>query len=259
MIRTLIIDDEPHAISYIESLVKQQCTGIEIVGNAKSVDEAVEKIDTLKPQLLLLDVIMPFKDGFKLLEYFPNPTFKVIFITAAHEKAVNAFEAQALSFVTKPIDHLKFERAIGLAKDAISKDEQIGELKYIIETLTGINRTLRIPHSGEEDSIILIDDLMYLKADGAWTHFYKHNDKKVICASKNMGRYEGFLKENDAFFRIHNSYLVNKKFITAFKHKGDGGLLTLKDNTELEVSRNRKKDFLTWLSHQKIDLAPTIN
>jgi two-component system LytT family response regulator len=106
-VSALIIDDEEHNRNVLHTLLEKYCPLIKIVGEAFDVDDAYEKINKLKPQLIFLDIKMPNKSGFDLLRLFDNINFEVVFVSAFNEYAITAFDFNALGYILKPIDYVK--------------------------------------------------------------------------------------------------------------------------------------------------------
>ncbi|HPF94201.1 MAG TPA: response regulator, partial [Tenuifilaceae bacterium] len=111
-IKTVIIDDHPHAIALLSDELKAVCVDIDVVGTANSPKEGYQLIKNSNPHLVFLDIDMPEMDGFSLLAHFPNPSFKVIFVTAFDNFAIKAFKADALDYLLKPVDRDELVRAI---------------------------------------------------------------------------------------------------------------------------------------------------
>ncbi|MCX6227528.1 MAG: response regulator, partial [Bacteroidia bacterium] len=111
-LRTLIIDDEPDAVSFIHSIIKEYCPALEVTGTAHDAMEGVALIREKQPDLVLLDVEMPHGSGFDLLAQFPDKTFDVIFITAFNHYAIKAIKFSAVDYILKPININEFIVAI---------------------------------------------------------------------------------------------------------------------------------------------------
>ena len=118
-IRVLIVDDEPLARERIRDLLATD-PQIDIVGECSNGSEAISSVRKLAPDLLLLDIEMPEKDGFAVLEAIPPDQMPaVIFVTAYDQYAVRAFEVYALDYLLKPFDRERFERALDRAKGQV--------------------------------------------------------------------------------------------------------------------------------------------
>jgi two-component system LytT family response regulator len=119
MITAIIVDDEKHNVVMLQSLLKENCPEINVVDFAYNVESAFEKINTIKPQLVFLDIKMPKKSGFDLLRLFPEINFEVIFVSAFNEYAITAFEFNALGYILKPIDYVALQKTVKNASSII--------------------------------------------------------------------------------------------------------------------------------------------
>ena len=111
-LRTIVVDDEPDARGFITSIATEYCPSVEIVGTAGDIREGVDRINSLKPDLVFLDVEMPHGTGFDLLTEFPDKDFDVIFITAFNHYAIQAIRFSAVDYILKPININEFIAAV---------------------------------------------------------------------------------------------------------------------------------------------------
>ena len=138
MINTIIVDDEEHVRGTLGKFLEKYCPEVKVTGEAGSVSEAKEVINRLNPDLILLDIQLGDGTGFDLLKKFESPSFKVIFITAHDEYAIQAFKVSAMDFLLKPINPLELKEAVSRAKQAVQKELKINLalLKLIWERIT---------------------------------------------------------------------------------------------------------------------------
>ena len=239
MIQAIIIDDEENNRLRLTMMIRDNFPNINIIGEADGVESGIELIRKLKPELVLLDIIMADGDAFDLLEKLDNIFFKIIFITAYEEYALKAFKFSALDYLLKPVlvQNLKvaFERA---------ENQMLTDLKLQLSTLqlnlqSPKNKTLVLRTS---DKIFLVDisEIIRCESDGNYTRFFTKEEKKYMV-SQPIKEYEDIL-EDHGFFRIHKSHIVNISSIDSFDKKN--GFITLKDETRLPVARRKKKEFL---------------
>lgn len=244
MIRAIIVDDEDYCREALARTLGELGT-IKVVASTGNVDEAEKLIRSLQPDLLFLDVQIPRRNGFDLLESLGKHNFDVIFTTAYEQYAMKAIKASALDYLMKPIGVEELEAAI--QKHLDKKNEDIGrQVEVLLNHYSGnSNRksTLALPTS-EGLEMISINDIIQLKAEGSYTRFHLA-DKRMMLVSKNIKEYEDVLAEHK-FMRIHHSHIVNllsiKKYI-----RGDGGSVTLFDNSIIDVSRQKKQDLIDAL------------
>ena len=173
MIRTLIVDDESLARERIASLLKKE-NDIEIVGECSDGEEALKVIDTLKPDLVFLDIQMPMMSGVEVIKNLSEHLPEVIFVTAYDEYAVKAFEMNALDYLLKPFDQERFSKTLARARQRIldSKTTEISEkLNNLILTFSQNKAgdkylTKFVIKSAGKISFINVDEINYIEADG---------------------------------------------------------------------------------------------
>lgn len=240
MIRVALIDDEKDSLNNLRYYLNELFIDIEVVGEAENVELGLQLIQKTKPELIFLDINMPDGTGFDLLEQLPNKDISVIFITAYDYHAVNAFRYSAIDFILKPIDpdHLAVALEKFRKKEDFSNLEQ--RLLNLIENKT-TPKKIALP-TFEGFKFVLTEDIYRCESDGGYTHFYLSTGEKILV-SRSIKEYDELLSGNH-FYRIHQSYLVNLKYVKEYK-KGEGGSVILEDQTELLVARRRKDGFLS--------------
>ena len=244
MLRVLIIDDEVKIRNMIAEIVKGYCNEAVVVGQAGSVKEGKEKIRSLNPDLVLLDIKMDDGTGFDLLEQVEETNFKVIFITAYQEYALKAIKFSALDYILKPVDPDELIQAVQSAGESIGDDLET-QLNHLKESLKNNSQTEKkiLLKTTENIHLIHVSDIIYCQADGGYTRFFTANDKKILV-SKPMAEYEELLHDY-GFFRVHKSFLVNLQKVQRFG-KEDGGYLVFDGDLKVPVA-SRKKDQLMEL------------
>lgn len=245
-IQVLIIDDELQSRLLIKKLLSLYFP-LAAIAEAQDVPSAALQISHLSPQLVFLDVEMPVKSGFDLLDEIKNINFEIIFTTAYSEFAVKAFRYSALDYLLKPIDTEEFKTAIEKAARSIVNKRSLTEER--VSFLKEIKANKKIPdrltiHTTEGFLFIHINDILYCHAAGNYTEFYLNNNQKIL-SSYTLGYYDELLSDHN-FFRPHRSYLINLSHIKIYK-RGDGGTIIMSDDEEIEVSRNQKETFLKLL------------
>lgn len=211
---------------------------IRILGEAGSVAEAHELIQQLTPEIVLLDINMPDGTGFDLLAKFEKIDFRLIFITAHEEYAINAFKFSAIDYILKPISAGSLLSAIDKAGNAIDKDQMALKLNVLLNNLEKLKKI--VLKTAESIHIINVDQIIRCEADVNYTHFYLDNAKHLIV-SKPLKDYAEVL-EQAGFFRTHQSHLVNLEHVVRYD-KTEGGHLVM-DNESIVPVSTRKKDEL---------------
>ncbi|RTL57465.1 MAG: response regulator transcription factor [Sphingobacteriales bacterium] len=243
--KVVIVDDEFQSRKLIGSLLSANFAGLQIVGEAENLQNAIKLISDLRPSLIFLDVQLGAENGFDLLDHEFGFHPDVIFITAHQEFAVKAFRYNAMDYLMKPLDRDEFRAAVKKAIDKTGASqanagERLETLKENLKLPDKIPDRIVIPTS-EGYLIVPFQEILYCQSNGNYTEFQLQNKKKII-SSHTMGYYEEILSEHN-FFRVHRSYIVNLAFVKMYK-KRDGGTLVVSDGMEIEVSRSYKEVFL---------------
>jgi two-component system LytT family response regulator len=242
--KTVIVDDEKHQQEKLIGMLSSNFPQIDIVAVCDGVDEGVERIINLKPQLIFLDVIMPPLTGFDLLERISERTFEVIFTTSFTEYALNAFRVAAVDYLLKPFDVDDLHNAINkleLKKNANST-ALIDMLLENVRTVSNDNIKIALP-TLLGFSIVKVDDIIYCAAENNYTTVYLADNSNVVV-SRSIKECEDMLREHK-FVRIHKSFLINLNAVVEYV-RGVGGQVKLKNGKVLEVSRQRKDEFLSF-------------
>lgn len=242
MIRSIIIEDEPHSQKTLHNFIKKYCAQVEVVSVASTIKMAVEQVHLLKPDLIFLDIDLPDGTGFELLEQIKQPWPGIIFVTAYNQYAVKAFQISAIDYLLKPVDPELLVKAIEKANH--SKDNPEQQAKKIAalheNRLSGRLSKMALP-TQNGIQLVKIDEVIRLEADGNYTTIFLKDQCKILV-SKKIKEFEALL-EDTHFFRIHQSHIVNLEVIDRYI-KGEGGTVILEDGSQLEVARRRKEEFL---------------
>lgn len=244
--KTLIVDDEKNARLALRGIIEENFSEISIVGESRDIPEAVKMIRKLQPELVFLDISMPGYSGLELFKFFDEEdiTFKVVFVTAYSEHAVTAFELSAVDYILKPIQISALERAI--KKVEKSQSERIKTLRSHFEDTNPQKLALQ---TGEGIIFIEFNDIVYLKADGSYTHFITDNHPK-ITVSKRLADFEK-LEKMGTFLRIHRSHIINYNRISKLI-KQDGGFVIMDNGDELSISVTYKTLLIEKFKNQKL-------
>lgn len=123
-LKSILVDDEPRGLSSMQKLLELNCPDVEIIATSSNADDAIEKIKSLKPNLVFLDISMPVKNGFDLLKELKDFHFEVIFVTAHNQFTIDAFHFSAIDYLLKPVDDDLLIDAVKRARKRI--DEKMG-------------------------------------------------------------------------------------------------------------------------------------
>lgn len=243
--RVFIVDDEETALDSFSTLISSFFEHVQILGSAQNVSDAFNLIKKLKPDLVFLDVEMGKESGFDLLELFDEVDFHVAFLTAHEEFALKAIKFSAIDYIVKPA-------SIAELKDLFKRVHKIGRNKSIKHMFSNFVTTDKSQHKialpvAEGVEFEKVDNILYIRADGSYTTFYMKNES-ALTVSKNLKFFESILTDY-RFFRIHNSTLINLKYIKKMG-KSAGGYVVMENNEEFSISKSRKEAFIRILNIQ---------
>lgn len=242
-IRTLLIDDERLARVELRKLLKEH-PSIEVVEEAANVMEALDKIDSLKPDLVFLDIQMPGKTGFDLLAELDRSP-QVIFTTAHHEYALKAFEVNALDYLMKPIDPMRLA-------DAVQKVQQLEAARMgpvegdgLLNGVLSENDQVFVK-DGDRCWFVKLNEIRFFESVGNYARVFFGANKPMIL--KSLNALEDRL-DPKLFFRTNRKHIVNLRMIEKIEPYFNGGLLLeLKGGDKIEVSRRQTLRFKEMMS-----------
>lgn len=242
MIKAIIIDDEPHCIDRVVTLLKPYSDSLVIIETYTTVNSAIHGIDKLQPDVIFLDIQIHDQTGFDILKFVKHHRFEVIFTTAFEAYAIQAFKFSAVDYLLKPIDEADFKQALDKLNLKIEAKDFSKKVAVLLDNISkkDIQKKITIPTM---DGLEFIDvsNIIRCEADVNYTTIFTKDLKKLVV-SKTLKSIEALLV-NCNFFRIHNSHLINLNYIKKYT-KGKGGFVTLIDNSSIEVSTRRKDEFL---------------
>lgn len=251
--KVLIIDNEKSIRETLKGAIKAFCPQVSAIEEAAGIKSGLQKIDTFKPDLLLLDVELDEGTGMDLLNQLPNKIdFNVVFVTAHSKYAIDAFKHHAIDFLLKPINPEELIKCIHKAEKNKLNENLLKQVHLLQDQFSSKLTTEKKITLREQNSIHIIKttDIIYCFSEGNYTTVYTINPTKKIVISKNMKYFEELLTDF-GFLRVHNSYIVNNEKIEKYD-KGDGGFVYVYGGIKIPVSQ-RKKDALMVLLN-KINL-----
>lgn len=245
MIKAVIIDDEPYASQALATLLKRHCPDVQVEVLCNNAKDAVKLIKQLQPQLVFLDIEMPYLNGFEVLEMLAPVSFECIFTTSYDQYAIKAIRFSALDYLLKPIDPEELKAAVQKvgAKNNTSLQQQMELLLARFHPQQPVVNRIALP-AMDGLQIIPVDTILYCQSSSNYTILtLKENQKLVV--SRTLKEIEEMLDEY-YFLRVHHSCLVNLNEVKKYS-KGEGGSLLMSDGAEVDVSRSRKEVLLKKL------------
>jgi two-component system LytT family response regulator len=245
MIRTLLVDDDPAALAYLQQLLAGSHSDVQIVGTASNIHEAKRSIGELAPALVFLDVEMPGGSGFDLLRELKRWDFEVVFVTGFQHYAIQAIRFSALDYLQKPAqpDELAFalerfkERRTGLLERHIVQEQFLANIAQPkVEAFR-----LTIPH-GDRTFIVAPSEVERCMADRNYTWIHLVQERRFLMA-RTLKEFEEMLTPF-GFLRINRSALVRRDTILRLRD----GHAEMRDGERIEVSRRRWADLKRLLA-----------
>lgn len=239
-LKALIVEDETHSREILRNYIGKYCPTVEVLGEADGVESGVNLIKQSPPDLLFLDVEMPFGNAFDLLDQLPDRSFETVFVTAYDHYAKDALNHHAAYYLTKPISIDELVKAVDYVGE-VKKQEEAIEGKVLQARLQPVEGKITIPQQ-DGFEVLSAQEIIYCKADDNYTEIHL-KDRKILV-SKTLKYFETAL-DGFSFARIHKSYLVNVNEVSRYR-KGKGGSVVLSTGKELSVSASKKAELLQY-------------
>ncbi len=244
--KALILDDELYCAEALFHLLARYCPHVQPVSMYTDPQDALSVFKTYAPDILFLDVEMPFMTGFDFLKAVGPTTASVIFTTAHDIYAVQAFKVNAVDYLLKPIDKTDLMSAVHkVAMKPQPVNEQL--LSGLIRTVLGQQHSPRkiSIHTLEGIHLIPLDDIISCKSEGSYSFIYLRHQAPLMV-SKNLSEMEELI-QSSRFFRIHKSHLINQDHILKV-NKSEGGDVLMTNQERIPISRQRRTEFFEWLA-----------
>jgi two-component system, LytTR family, response regulator len=244
-IRSVIVEDESAAREALRNYLGKYCPQIELVGEARHYKEAVPLLHELKPQLVFLDVEMPFGNAFDVLEACRDLQFETIFVTAFSEYSLRALNQSAAYYLLKPLSIEELIIAVNKVQAQIINNVIFDRNKIIVENFREQEPQKQqvILPTLEGFEVVKMEEIVRLKGNGNFTDlFLAGGTKKMVCRLlKHFSEILPF-----PFMRVHKSHIINMHCVKAYNK---GGYISMNDGSEIELSPTYKEAFLKRFSH----------
>lgn len=253
-LKAIVVDDEELARKNLTMLLNEYCEEIEVIADAGNVIDAKDKIESLNPDVVFLDIRMPSgSEGFDLLDAIESRDFFVVFVTAFKDYALRAFNANAIHYVLKPIDIDDLKIAVDkVIESKVTFSQDPSNFETYFESIQNLSNSMKSQGYGNKVAIshtkgiklVDINDIIYLEASGNCTVLY-FSDGSRYLDTRTLKIYEGILNPN-IFYRIHKSHIINLDYLKEYLNE-DGHFVVLKNGKLLPVARNRVSTFVKTL------------
>lgn len=243
-LRTMIADDEPLARERLKLLLASD-PDVEIVAECRNGNEVVRSLKATKTDLLFLDIQMPGRDGFEVIEEIgPANTPITVFVTAHNEHAVNAFEVHALDYLVKPIERKRFEQTLARVKERVQLEEAFAAREQISSAVKALRQVAPTPdrpqrfltRSGNTASVVSVGDIEWIEA--ADYYVCLHTGGKQHLLRESIRALEAKL-DPKKFIRLHRSAIVNLDYVREIHRDGQAeGWVLLSTGARVRLNRN---------------------
>jgi two-component system LytT family response regulator len=243
-IKTVIVEDEVSAREVLKNYIHKYCPQLEITGEAHHCREAIRVLHELRPQLVFLDVEMPYGNAFDVLEGCRELYFETVFATAFSEYSLRALNRSAAYYLLKPVSIEELIRAVNKVQQHIINNEIFNRNRILVENIREPRpeRQRVILPTLEGFEVERMEDILRLQGNGNFTDVYFRNrikTKKMVC--RLLKYFDEILPS--PFLRVHKSHIININAVKSYL-KSSGGIIILEDETEIETSPAYKEEFL---------------
>ena len=241
-IKAVIVEDEAAAVAALQNYIQKFCPQVQVIGTAQNSKEAIEVLHQLQPQLVFLDVEMPFGNAFDVLDGCQDLQFETIFVTAFSEYSLKALNQSAAYYLLKPVSIEELIIAVNKVQQHLQSRQLIDRNRILLENTKESKpekQQIILPTLDGFD-VVKMEDILRLKGNGNFTDVHlADGSKRMVC--RFLKHFTDILPL--PFVRIHKSHVINIRFVKSY-HKGAGGYVMLQDGTEVEVSAAYKDQFL---------------
>jgi two-component system LytT family response regulator len=244
MRKALIIDDENRTRELIAKMIDSFGFDLETFPIGENVQSGIAAIESLRPDIVFLDIQMPDGTGFDLLKSVQNINFEVVFITAHEEFAIKAIKFSALDYLLKPIDPTELREATEKAMKAIEDKRDEQQFEALQNNIQPTQKKRLVLKTQESVHVVELEEIIRCEADRNYTSFFLTGGKKILV-SKTLKDYE-ILLSSFHFLRVQQSHLINLNFVDRYD-KGNGGSVVMKDGSQVPLSPAKRDIFFKIL------------
>lgn len=244
MIKAILIDDIEQARMTFKKDLEVYAPDVEVIAEASGVVEGAKLLKKIQPDILFLDIQMQDGSGFDLLDILPTIPFKIIFITASDAHAIKAFRYAAIDYLLKPVDPDELMLALEKFRQPfVNENEKYRLLNDSLKNSSKPNEKLAL-HAQDKIHIVDIVEILRCESSVNYTEFHFKDGRRIVV-SKTLKDFEDILSDQ-GFYRVHQSHLVNTKWIKEFV-KTEGGHLIMVDGKMVPVSSRKRPDVVRML------------
>ncbi len=242
-LKAILVEDEEASRVTLRNYLAKYCPTVTLLGEAANVNEGYQLIVQKKPDVVFLDIEMPYGNAFDLLEKFEQLDFEVIFVTAFSKYALEALNLSASNYLLKPLNIDQLIEAVEKVQTGKDQRSMVKSSAILLENLAIENKQLKkmVLPMLDGFEVVVLKDIVWCEANDNLTELhFVDGTKRTVC--RTLKFYENVLRDYD-FIRIHKSHIINLNAVKLYR-KGKGGEITLNNGTHLKLSPTRKAAFL---------------
>ena len=242
-LKAVIVEDEEASRETLKNYLEKYCPDVKLMAMAESINQGLVEIEKHKPDVVFLDIEMPYGNAFDLLEKLDDINFEIVFVTAYSNYAIQALNMSAAYYLLKPVDIDELVNAVEKIKENKDNDKEAFHTKVLMENIKSAHNQLHKIVLPQMDGfeVVQVKDIVRCEAADNFTKFFMMNGKSyMIC--RTLKFFDELLSEFD-FVRVHKSHLVNIKHVVQYK-KGKTGMAKMVDDSYVDISTSKKEAFL---------------
>jgi len=241
-LKAILIDDEWSSLQNLQQKLTEFCPDVEIIATAQKPEDAILLIRQHKPDVIFLDIEMPRMNGFRMLDELGQFDFDIIFTTAYNHYAVDAIRISAFDYLMKPVAIKDLQSAVErLARSRqIQTKDKLDVLRQSLSANRSQEEKIAVP-TNEGLEFIPIRNILHIESSSNYSKLFLLEGKSILV-TKLLKEFEDLLVPYQ-FFRVHNSHLINLKYIKKYI-RGEGGQVIMQNGDVIDVSRRKKDEFL---------------
>ncbi len=244
--KVIVIEDEFRTRNAIIGIVERNCSEITLEGWADNVADGRTLIIEKEPDLVLMDIQLADGTAFDILKSVYPIRFKIIFLTAFENYAIEAIKFSAFDYLLKPFSEEELVASLHKLRDSNPVKSDKESLEVLLNNLQDSSPKKIILKTNDSIYVVPVSNIVRCEADTSYTHFILYNGNQITVSS-NLKKYEQDLKSHH-FIRVHHSHIINMDYIVRFS-KNDGGYIELMDGTTIPVSKRRKEELMKAFSN----------
>lgn len=243
-LKAILVDDEQDSRDILSNYLTKYCPNVQLLEKCEGIKSGLEAITKHQPDIVFLDIEMPYGNGFDLLDQVGEVNFETVFVTAYDNYAIQALNQSAAYYLLKPIDIEELIAAVDKIEKERSGNNYIAHTKVLMDNIKaqaiqGPTKVMLPTLEGFE--IVKTSEIIYCEADDNFTKFHLLDQRKLLIC-RTLKYFEETLAGSQ-FVRIHRSHMINLDYVIRYT-KGKGGYITLENQIELEVAPKKKAAFM---------------